>query len=219
MEFQPFPKVPRYSRNCVITEKLDGTNASIHIYRYEGGLSQLCACPESYCVDDQRGDKYVMVAASRKRFIGVGALLGEKNADNFGFAAWVYEHRHELVELGEGSHYGEWWGQGIQRGYGRNCKKFSLFNVNRWVDVHGTLNMEALDNKTREVAPECCHIVPVISYEPFSDAAVKLAMDFLKIHGSYAAPGFDDPEGIMIFHIAAQQLFKKTFENDAGGKG
>lgn len=30
-EFKPFPKVPRFSRDIVITEKLDGTNASVTI--------------------------------------------------------------------------------------------------------------------------------------------------------------------------------------------
>ena len=37
-------------------------------------------------------------------------------------------------ELGEGVHRGEWWGNGIQRGYGlqNGDKRFSLFNVHRW---------------------------------------------------------------------------------------
>jgi len=31
MEFVSFPKIARLSRECVITEKIDGTNASIYI--------------------------------------------------------------------------------------------------------------------------------------------------------------------------------------------
>ena len=31
MEFAPFPKIPRSSGGCVITEKLDGTNASVYV--------------------------------------------------------------------------------------------------------------------------------------------------------------------------------------------
>ena len=31
MEFSPFPKIARLSREIVITEKLDGTNASIFL--------------------------------------------------------------------------------------------------------------------------------------------------------------------------------------------
>jgi hypothetical protein len=37
-------------------------------------------------------------------------------------------------------------------------------------------------------------------------------------HGSYAAPGFDKPEGIVIFHSASGSLFKKTLGGD-GAKG
>ena len=31
MEFVEFPKIPRVSRECIITEKIDGTNASVWI--------------------------------------------------------------------------------------------------------------------------------------------------------------------------------------------
>ena len=31
MEFEEFPKVPRLSRGCVITEKIDGTNAQVMV--------------------------------------------------------------------------------------------------------------------------------------------------------------------------------------------
>jgi len=43
-------------------------------------------------------------------------------------------------------------------------------------------------------------------------------MSGLRIFGSVAAPGFPDPEGIMVYHTAASQLFKKTLEGDEGGK-
>jgi hypothetical protein len=32
--------------------------------------------------------------------------------------------------------------------------------------------------------------------------------------GSHAAPGFDNPEGIVIYHTASKQLFKATCQND-----
>jgi hypothetical protein len=68
--------------------------------------------------------------------------------DNFGFAAWVEANRDELLTLGPGRHFGEWWGSGIQRGYGlpKGEKRFSLFNVSRW----------------GESRPACCHVVPVL---------------------------------------------------------
>jgi len=37
--------------------------------------------------------------------------------------------------------------------------------------------------------------------------------------GSIAAPGFMQPEGIVIYHTSGNVLFKKTFENDEVGKG
>jgi hypothetical protein len=41
----------------------------------------------------------------------------------------------------------------------------------------------------------------------------------LKEGGSLAAPGFANPEGIVIYHHATKQLFKKTIEKDEKGKG
>ncbi len=37
------------------------------------------------------------------------------------------------------TYFGEWWGSGVQRGYGlqKGDKRFSLFNVSRWA-LHGT---------------------------------------------------------------------------------
>ena len=32
--------------------------------------------------------------------------------------------------------------------------------------------------------------------------------------GSHAAPGFMNPEGIVVYHTAAGQVFKMTVEND-----
>ncbi len=37
MEFKEFPKIARLTRDCIITEKIDGTNASIYISE-NGGL-------------------------------------------------------------------------------------------------------------------------------------------------------------------------------------
>jgi hypothetical protein len=100
-DFKGFGKIARLSRNMIITEKLDGTNAQVYI--------------------DQWGE---IRAGSRNRWIKVGD-------DNYGFAAWVEANKEELRKLGPGRHFGEWWGNGIQRGYGlpKGDKRFSLFNV------------------------------------------------------------------------------------------
>lgn len=103
--FVEFPSIKRLSRDMVVTEKLDGTNASVHVF--EDGT---------------------VLAGSRTRWI-------TPDDDNFGFASWVKAHEDELrTGLGIGAHFGEWWGGKIQRGYGVPDKRFSLFNVHRWED-------------------------------------------------------------------------------------
>jgi len=177
-EFQVFPKIARLSRDIVVTEKIDGTNAVVY-------------------VDDQSD---IVLAGSRSRW-----LSPVKSQDNFGFATWVAEHERELREgLGPGYHYGEWWGRGIQRGYGLDEKRFSLFNTSRWTD---------------DVRPKCCHVVPVLYTGPFETTLIDGWLLSLQCWGSKAAPGFDKPEGVVIYHRASGALFKKTIEGDAAPKG
>lgn len=209
-DFAPFPKVPRLARDMVITEKIDGTNASIWIDQalvVERGVGHVIDCIKVDGID------YVIRAGSRKRFITPG-----KTNDNAGFAAWVLEHAYALIEgLGMGVHYGEWWGRGIQRGYDLEEKRFSLFNVHRWADFHN----EPDCMPTATYAPECCHVVPVLSggSTPFSPVTIQSALHNLSINGSCAAPGYAKPEGVVVYHTAAKQLFKMTLEDDDAGKG
>lgn len=96
--------------------------------------------------------------------------------DNFGFYGWVQEHKDEFLELAPGYYYGEWWGKGIQRGYDLDERRFSLFEP--W----------KLDK-----IPECCHVVPSLEADTLFEA-----LDLLAIDGSYAAPGYNKPEGIIL---------------------
>jgi hypothetical protein len=132
------------------------------------------------------------------------ASAGSRPSDNFGFARWGTEHAEELIAgLGEGRHYGEWWGPGIQRRYGVKEKTFSLFNTKRW----------------GEDRPACCSVVPVLYEGLFTEWAVNDVLVKLKDEGSLASPGFMRPEGIVIWHTASRTLFKKTIENDEVPKG
>ena len=186
--FQEFPKIPRLSRECTITEKLDGTNAQILIEEPLPGVFAVCF-------------------GSRSRWL---SPLGKN--DNHGFAAWGFAHLPELTAgLGVGRHYGEWWGQGIQRGYGMKEKRFSLFNTGRWAE-HDTIL--SADDK-RKHAPKCCGVVPVIYEGIFDTAAVEAALDGMRRCGSYAAPGFMRPEGVVVYHHALNGYFKKTLEKDS----
>jgi hypothetical protein len=53
----------------------------------------------------------------------------------------------------------------------------------------------------------------------FTTDAVTAALDRLVRDGSLASPGFMRPEGVVIFHIASNALFKKTIEKDEAPKG
>jgi len=175
-DFHPWPSIARLSREMFITEKIDGTNAQVTI------------TPE--------GD---VIAGSRTRWV-------TPEDDNYGFARWVKEHEDELrTGLGFGSHFGEWWGAGIQRKYNTGEKRFSLFNVSRWLDP--------------AVRPACCHVVPLLYQGPFDTAMVDEVMKGLLANGSVASPGFMQPEGVVIYHVASKTSFKKTFDKNDGHKG
>lgn len=188
MLFEPFPKIGRLSKNATIMEKIDGTNAQIALE--PASNNELAGHRAEHVLAVVGG--LAIYAGSRNRWLKLGD-------DNFGFAKWVYDHAEQLVSLGEGRHFGEWWGQGIQRGYGLTEKRFSLFNPKRWND----------QNPNR---PACCHVVPVLSVCPLW--GVDAWMDTLRENGSYAAPGFMNPEGVVIFHEGNQ--YKRTFEYDTG---
>lgn len=167
-EFEKFAKIARLSRDIIITEKIDGTNAQVLI--------------------TEDGDIF---AGSRKRWI-------TPQDDNYGFARWVEGNRDDLLNLGPGRHFGEWWGQGIPRKYGLDEKRFSLFNTSRWT----------------EVRPKCCHVVPVLWEGIFAELSIDSTLMDLVFNGSVAAPGYMRPEGIVIYHVAGNLFFKKTIEND-----
>jgi hypothetical protein len=44
-------------------------------------------------------------------------------------------------------------------------------------------------------------------------------IDGLRRDGSCAVPGFLKPEGIVVFHVAANLCFKKTLDKDEEWKG
>lgn len=177
--FEAWPKIPRLNREMIVTEKIDGTNAAVIV-----------------TADGRVG------AQSRTR------LITPEN-DNYGFARWVQENAQALVEiLGEGRHFGEWWGNGIQRGYGlpKGDKRFSLFNTSRWTEA----DLATIPN---------LGVVPVLYRGVFSNTVINDIVDSLRVNGSVVVPGFDRPEGVVVYLPAAHQLFKVLTENDEIPKG
>lgn len=193
LNFEKFPKIPRLNRDIIITEKIDGTNAQIFI-------------PE---------DDRPVLAGSRNRW------LHPAQSDNFGFAAWVEAHANELRQLGPGRHFGEWWGQGINRGYGLNERRFSLFNVSRWFKFGSVgCGVKFLMGTERQEVPTCCNVVPILCASTnLSTNIIQDSLESLRQFGSLASPGFRPSEGIVIYHTAGNCCFKVTIENDDKPKG
>ena len=217
MEFKGFPKLARLNREIVITEKIDGTNAQVYIKQRCScesiGVGAACSeCPTAGQAI-ARSEDLIMFAGSRTRWI-------TPEEDNYGFAKWVKANAEELFHLGPGQHFGEWWGQGIQRRYDLNAKRFSLFNTGRWADRHWGADLylgNAAPHRLQEGqtwAPPCCHVVPVLYKGMFSPTVVAWRLAELQERGSIAAPGFMQPEGVVIYHTAANSMFKVTLEGD-----
>lgn len=81
-----------------------------------------------------------------------------------------------------------------------------LFNTDRWGDP--------------EVRPSCCEVATVLwtANEDISGYVAE-AVASLKIFGSSHVPGWQKPEGVVVYHTAARQYFKITLENDEAPKG
>jgi hypothetical protein len=192
-EFKTFNKIARLSRDIVITEKLDGTNGLI-------------------CIDENNN----IFAGSRNKWL-------DDHQDNHSFWHWVMNNKEELLKLGKGYHYGEFWGKGIQRGYGLEEKRFSLFNVGRWCMWNEEPKLISIDPKTKmekyqERLPKCCYLVPILYEGEFDTHLIKVQLELLQNLGSKASPGFMQPEGVVIYHTHGNVYFKKTILNDDKGK-
>lgn len=207
-EHPKYPKIPRLEKLVwSITEKIDGTNGIVHIVPlspdpsrmtcmvpYAGSAGAVSVVPLQSTLLGASGDQLAVFAGSRTRWLNPHI----KGGDNFGFAAWVLENAAHLVQLlGPGTHYGEWWGQGIQRQYDQFEKRFSLFSPWRYPDIPEAGNPDAggciiskvpllstgtntslLDQAIEHWCEELCH--PELG------------------RGSVAAPGFWNPEGLVV---------------------
>jgi len=171
VEFKAWPKIPRDKGSGVtITEKIDGTNACIII---EEGV--------------------IVGVQSRKRLI-------TPEDDNFGFAQWVQDNNEGLLQLGDGYHYGEWAGEGIQKNpHQMKGKHLFLFNTIRW-------------NPDNPNLPECCSVVPILYQGKMTSDCITDAMEELLD----TADKWEKPEGVVVYHHAFRHLVKYTFENTKG---
>jgi len=161
LHFERFPKIKRLDTGLMITvtEKIDGTNGQILI----------------------AGN--IIVAGSRSHFVYPAS---PPDSDNYGFAAWVLKHHEELLQLGEGRHFGEWYGHKIQRGYGLDTRHFALFNTFRPADM----------------LPDCCEQVPILYQGIYqgTEHLMQIWEDLIKT-GSRAHNmcGYPRPEGLVVY--------------------
>jgi len=171
MEFKSFNKIAHIGKLWMsITEKIHGSNAVIGIER-------------------QPFDMWRIQAGSRTKWL-------TPDDDNYGFCKWVMANKEELVsKLGEGRHYGEWFGAGINSNYGLKDKHLALFNWRRFEGKELPANVTT---------------VPVLYRGAISLDAINGAMEQLKSHGSSMVKGFMRPEGIVI--DLDGQLYKNVFD-------
>jgi len=180
--FKPWPKTPRLENETYhITEKIDGTNACIIIQPYLYEKEQDCIWTDM---------EHSVYAQSRTKLI-------KPSDDNYGFANWAQRKAEQLIkDLGVGYHFGEWWGQGIQRNYGLTEKRFSLFNPTKQSSI--------------------CHNVPLLmslNEEHYQNTDWKDALyaEFQEF-GSVASPGFMKPEGLVVYAEKAKAYWKVIFD-------
>lgn len=159
MDFKAFPKIERLSNSGLsITQKIHGTNAQVHVFQKEDGTLDL-------------------LVGSRTRWI-------TPENDNYNFAAHVYSNKEAFLELGVGTHFGEWAGPGINSGEGLKERVFVLFDYWKYND--------------RPSLPPKTVTVPVFYRGKFDLSEVDKAMNELRAHGSKLVPGFARPEGVVV---------------------
>lgn len=165
LQHRPFPKIGRfYDQPIEITEKIDGTNALI---RFD--------------------DSGRILVGSRNRWLSPG-----RDTDNYGFAEWAHGNQHELFNsLGPGYHYGEWFGNGINRGYGLHQRELCLFEVPK----NGCL-------------PDRVGVVPKLYVGKFSEFDLQDCLGNLAMNGSVAVPKYMNPEGVVIRFTRSRERFK-----------
>lgn len=175
VQFEAWPKIPRGNPFLVtITEKMNGTNACIIIQ-----------------------DGIVVGVQSRKRLIFPG-----KETDNYGFAGWVERNEEEIRTMGNGRHFGEWAGLGIQKN--PHClkeKEFFLFNTERW-------------NPNNPNKPECCNVVPVLFQGEMNARTIPDLME-----DQLDTAGLTNPEGVVVYYHNSRTMTKHTHDYPEGKWG
>lgn len=179
-DFKKFDKILHINKLWMtITQKIHGSNAQILIEKNDEWATT------------SNTEIYLIKAGCRTRWLTL-------EDDNYGFCKWVMENRQELIgKLGEGRHYGEWAGPGINSGEGLKEKTLVLFNHRRFAGKE---------------LPKNVVTVPVLHQGKISLDAINETMERLKTYGSKLVEGFMKPEGIVVDFDG--QLYKNVFDEE-----
>ena len=176
--YSSFPSIERLENiYCVISEKIDGTNGLIEI--------------------NETNVRF----GSRNRYISF-------SDDNAGFANFFKDYEARFKDAAKDITtdksyplriYGEWFGRGIQRGYGLKDKFFMPFS--------SFYSEKLIEYQVPNV------ITPNIMYTgKFSMEVVDTCMQQLKLNGSGVVKDYKQPEGIVIFFPKYNFRLKETFD-------
>lgn len=189
-DFEAYPKIENIRKlQMCITQKIHGTNGQIRINKVH---------------DNDGSYLWAVRVGSRTRWL-------TPEDDNYGFCKWVGDNFEQLIaKLGEGTHYGEWCGLGINSGEGLARKMFVLFDWWRYAD-----SMKLADGSS--IYPflmEGLRVVPVLYKGDFSEDKIAETMQALKDNGSHlTSPGsFMRPEGVVISVNGTQ--YKSVFQQE-----
>ncbi len=191
-EFHKYFKIPRIENETfTISEKIDGSNGLIYVHhaRFD---------------DVKKGvDRSYILAGSRSKWL---IDDGSKTWDNHGFGSWVEENEEDLYSLDEGYHYGEWYGKGINRGYGLLDKRFMLFNYGRYAEKLRLADSGLLFNMPTKVQVETVfhHNVKFEQlFQIIAEVRYHLTHD-----GSKHVQGYIKPEGLIVRSELSGKLWK-----------
>lgn len=205
-KFEQYPKTPRLSSvEMTITEKIDGTNVQVVI---EDG--------QIVCVGSRNREIFPDIPALRDEN---GRTVRDENGkpvrrkvvrDQFGFAQWVEDNAEGLVAfLGDGRHYGEWAGPGIQKNpLGLPRRMFFVFNVQR----HTPERFEQLGHLVPDLRG-----VPILYCGKFDIDRIEREHAELLMYGTRVAEAVNpkQPEGIVVSAFGTK--LKMTDDNRPKG--
>lgn len=219
-QFRKWSSTPRWHKGLRVYEKIDGTNGCVIVQRV--GLTDLGMVPKDAVavLDDSQEFGYWVRAQSRSRIITPGN-------DNFGFAKWVHDNSWALAHvLDQGYHYGEWFGEGIQKNpLGIEGRRFYLFHAWYWARPENALKL------SQSGVTGLGH-VPVLhdpdthgeaTWETIPAIMDDLAWYGTKVEGAVGVvSGYAHepdtmarPEGIIVWHKDTQQKYKILLDNDS----